>query len=169
RDNLGIASIEELNELVRSGRRDSALAAGRQLDILVSDGGATYAQEAAPPTNWVGLAMRVINIGLSEPDEIRITRLISEVAAAHRVTGTHRPAHGPDVASWSIQRVPKWHAEYAPQGPNDGVTAGDIIEVARVSTRLAALKVDEIDRIINWGYLAAHHALPFVDELFTGD
>ena len=155
RDNLGFVAMNRESRSLQRQRRCNVVE-------IVSDGGAAYLPDADPPTIWISQAKRIIDIGLSEPDQIRIEALVQQ--SLERDDSSRKPCT-PDAAFWSIQRIPKWHNEYGKK-PDFWITAEDVGSIGKISTRLAALDETTQQRIVNWGYLAAHHGLPFVNALF---
>jgi len=116
--------------------------------------------------------MRVIDIALSEPDQIRINALLTEVS--QKETDRRRKKEQgqfADVAFWSIQRIPKCHNEYNcdDRYPCSTIKKEEIASLAAISTGLTALPSEKQSYIINWGYLSAHFGLPFLNKLFWSD
>lgn len=182
RDNLGISTIEEINRLRRLDGIEQVTA------TLISDGGATTAFEGNPSPNWLSQGHRILNLLSDQPDEVRIANIIRtssvrlrmfgwkatestddcptadippELEAAQRRAANDRTADA--YAYWSIRRRPKLHRgfECPPDIPRWMVQ--EVRALSSVPTAFRAMPDDLQARLINWGYLAAHHGIPYVD------
>ena len=181
RDNLGIGTIEEINRLRRlDGIHQSTV-------TLISDGGAITALDANPPSNWAGQGLRILHLMSDQPDEVRIAHIIRTNSArlrhyGWRGTESSQDCPSPDIppaleearrraamdlqfdayAYWSIRRSPKLHRGFecpeVPQWMLDEVRA-----LSSLPTAFRAMPAPLQARLINWGYLAAHHGIPYVD------
>jgi hypothetical protein len=68
----------------------------------------------------------------------------------------------------SIRRMPKHHSGFAcPPKGRKWVDEDDIIKLSRLGTRFAALSDSLQERLINWGYLATHHGIPYIPLFWT--
>lgn len=182
RDNLGISPIEEINRL----RRLDHFAFGTV--TLISDGGATTAFESSPATNWLSQSMRLLNLMSDQPDEVRVGNLIRTGSARLRGYGWDGSDSAPNCALplpppeldrarsaaasstgddayayWSIRRRPKLHRGFECPDKPDTWMAAEVNAMATIPTAFRAMNDVEEARLINWGYLAAHHGLPYVD------
>lgn len=182
RDNLGIAGIEEINRV----RRLQGVA--RTTVSLISDGGATTALDPDPSTNWAGQAMRLLGLLADQPDEVRVgniirtgsTRLLGlgwnarpseadcdsqapppELEAARQRAASSEQADA--FAYWSIRRRPKFHRGYECPASRRDWMAAEVREMSTIPTAFRAMTEAQQARLINWGYLAAHHGIPYVD------
>lgn len=182
RDNLGIAAVEEINRL----RRLQGLS--RATVTLISDGGATTSLDASPSTNWAGQGMRVLNLLSDQPDEVRVGNIIRTGSARLRTFGWYAGATLPDCvaqqpprdlrlarrraalsedadayAYWSIRRRPKFHLGFECPPASREWMVEEVRALSLIPTAFRAMPDAEQARLINWGYLAAHHGLPYVD------
>ena len=182
RDNLGISTLEEINRL----RRLDGINQGTVM--LISDGGATTKLNDQPNSNWASQLFRILNLLADQPDEVRISNLIRKSAERARDAGwtateAFDECPGPDIppaleaarrftakdpkndalAYWSIRRRPKLHRgfECPPNIPQWMVD--EVRTLSSVPTAFRAVPNDLQARLINWGYLAAHHGIPYVD------
>jgi NTE family protein len=186
RDNLGISTIEEINRLRR-------LEGTNQITMtLISDGGAITGFDGNPASNWAGQALRVLNLMADQPDEVRVANIIRTGSTRLRKFGwnaTETSDECPDVnippelerareraakdrmsdayAYWSIRRRPKLHRgfECPPDIPHWMVE--EVRELSSVPTAFRAMPNELQARLINWGYLAAHHGIPYVDAAWA--
>jgi NTE family protein len=182
RDNLGISTIEEINRLRRLDGID------RVTVTLISDGGAITDFDATPSSNWASQSLRVLNLIADQPDEVRVANIIRAGSSRLRNFGWNATESGDECPSvdvpedlerarrraandrmsdayayWSIRRRPKLHRGF--ECPQD-VPRWMVEEVRALSSVRTAFRAmpDELQaRLINWGYLAAHHGLPYVD------
>ena len=185
RDNLGIGTIEEINRLRRLGGIEIATA------TLISDGGTTTPLEPSPSANWLGQSLRVLHLLSDQPDEVRVASIIRAGSARLRGFGwaatapvgcsetpppaalqaaRRRAATDPAdaYAYWSIRRYPKFHLGF--ECPGDPRWMSDEVrELAAVPTAFRAMPDALQARLVNWGYLAAHHGLPYVDYAWPRD
>ena len=182
RDNLGISTVEEINRLRRLDGIEEVTV------TLISDGGATTAFDAKPSTNWLSQAFRVLNLMADQPDEVRVANIIRQGSARLRSFGwsatessdecptaeipedlerARRRAASDRMADayayWSIRRRPKLHRgfECPPDIPRWMVQ--EVRALSSVPTAFRAMSDQLQARLINWGYLAAHHGIPYVD------
>lgn len=182
RDNLGIAPLEEMNRIRR------LQGTSRITVALISDGGATTKLDVDPSTNWAGQAMRVLNLLSDQPDEVRVGDIIRTGSARLRTFGWEAGATLPNCvvgqpppslqqarqraalsdeadayAYWSIRRRPKFHLGFeCPEGSENWMVA-EVSALSQIPTAFRALSDAQEARLINWGYLAAHHGIPYVD------
>lgn len=87
-----------------------------------------------------------------------------------------------DAAYWSIERLPPLH-QCRPRRPDERpgleyhgyphsyaearvVRREDVRQAGRIETRLHALDDKRRERLVNWGYLSAHYALPYLQWLW---
>lgn len=181
RDNLGIASVEEINRARRLQEPS------RITVTLISDGGATTRLDADPSTNWAGQALRVLNLLSDQPDEVRVGNIIRIGNARLRKLGWYARPTTPGCAVeqppaalqlarlraasesedayayWSIRRMPKLHSGFSCPEPNLGWMSDEVRYLSLIPTAFRALPDSDQARLINWGYLAAHHGVPYVD------
>ena len=182
RDNLGIAAIEEINRL----RRLQGVA--RATVTLISDGGATTTLHADPAANWAGQAMRVLNLLADQPDEVRVGHIIRTGSARLRTFGWNAGPTQPGCAAeqppqnleaarqraslatdadayayWSIRRMPKLHTGFGCPDASPRWMANEVAALSLVPTAFRAMPESLRARLVNWGYLSAHHGLPYVD------
>jgi NTE family protein len=183
RDNLGIAPVEEMNRLRRLNGLSRATVA------LVSDGGATTSLDADPSAIWVGQTQRVLGLLSDQPDEVRVGNLIRAGSVRLRdyqwTAGPSRPGcanlHPPAALNdarrrvlldadkhdayvyWSIRRLPKMHTGFTCPDDSPLWMVDEVRALSQVPTALRAMPSSLQARLVNWGYLAAHHGLPYVD------
>ncbi|SDC44540.1 hypothetical protein SAMN05444679_10385 [Variovorax sp. CF079] len=180
RDNLGIGTIEEINRLRRLNGVAHATA------TLISDGGATTALDAGPAGNWLSQSLRVLHLMSDQPDEIRVANIIRagslrlrafswQVSApADSCTTADIPATlesarrraGADSASdayayWSVRRRPKYLGFECPAEAR--WMTDEVRALSAIPTQFRAMPDSLQARLINWGYIAAHHVIPYVD------
>lgn len=190
RDNLGIAPIEEMNRVRRlEDARLGAAASRRATVTLISDGGATTQLDTDPAANWAGQGMRVLGLLADQPDEVRVAALIRTGSARLRSYGWNAGPTLPGCAAlrpppeleaarrqaaldpafdayayWSIRRLPKMHTGFeCPDEKSPRWMADEVAELSLVPTAFRAMPESLRARLVNWGYLAAHHGLPYVD------
>jgi NTE family protein len=114
--------------------------------ILVSNGGAKLCATPAPPTNWVGLLRRVVDVIDNQVGSLRLRGLIDEL------TSTPPRRAG---AYWGIRTdIAQYNVANCLPCPTNTTMA-----LASVSTRLAALPTVTQERLINWGYAITDAAL----------
>jgi len=193
RDNLGLGTIEEINRLRRQ-RSDAG--SGERTVILISDGGAATVPNADVSGFWPTQVMRVMNIMSDQPDEVRVANIVRRsaervAAAGYAPTQWSNDDHcpPPDIpeklvqarrivvqdpktdayAYWSIRRMPKLHRSYQcpPQDKSSPWMEKEVRALAVVPTRMSEMPKTLQARLINWGYLAAHHGLPYVDDAWV--
>jgi NTE family protein len=182
RDNLGIAAIEEMNRVRRLDKVHRVTVA------LISDGGATTPLDPDPPANWIGQTGRVLTLLADQPDEVRVGHLIRTGSARLRGFGWNpRPARpgctqelpppkldearrlaaldtqADTYAYWSIRRMPKMHSGFGCPSAKERWMADEVAELSVVPTAFRAMPDSLQARLVNWGYLATHHGLPYVD------
>lgn len=181
RDNLGLASIEEMNRLRRLQRPTGHTVA------LISDGGASTQLDLDPSTNWAGQARRVLNLLSDQPDEVRVGNVIRRgserlrefkwegrptkpgcaveqpPAALEQARRRSALAEYDAYAYWSIRRMPKLHGGFDCPAPKLDWMAEEVRYLSLIPTAFRALPHTDQARLINWGYLAAHHGIPYVD------
>lgn len=182
RDNLGIAAIEAIN---RQRRRERG---GFTTVTLMSDAGASTAFEESPAGNWLAQSLRVMHLMSDQPDEVRIGNIIRRGSAQLQMLGWDatatssgcvtgapptslqlartRAALSNDIdafAYWSVRRLPKLHLGF--QCPPEGRDwmVGEVRSLSSVPTAFRALDRALRARIVNWGYIAADHGLPYMD------
>lgn len=186
RDNLGISTLEDMNRLRRlSGINQSTV-------TLISDGGATTQFEGDPSANWSSQLFRVLNLLADQPDEVRIATIIRTSAlrlrrAGWNATETSDACPSADIpldlekarlaavddqyadayAYWSIRRRPKLHRGFECPTNIPQWMLGEVRALSSVPTAFRAMPDDLQARLINWGYLAAHHGIPYVDAAWT--
>ena len=183
RDNLGIAPIDEMNRLRRLNNLSRATV------TLLSDGGATMSLDADPSANWAGQAMRILGLLADQPDEVRVADLIRTGSARLRGFGWNAEPSQPGCADlrsppaldaarrratleadtydayvyWSIRRLPKMHTGFGCPDPSRQWMANEVAALSKVPTALRAMPESLQARLVNWGYIAAHHGLPYMD------
>lgn len=182
RDNLGISTLEEINRL----RRLNGI--NRATVTLISDGGATTQFEGDPNANWASQLFRVLNLLADQPDEVRIANIIRTSALRLRsygwnATQTTEDCPSEDIpadleaarllaagdqsadayAYWSIRRRPKLHRGFECPSNIPQWMVEEVRALSSVPTAFRAMPDDLQARLINWGYLAAHHGIPYVD------
>lgn len=184
KDNLGIGAIQEINRLRRHYGFSGTTV------TFISDGGLATKPDPNPYTNWFGQSLRVIDLLLDQPDEVRVSQIIGEAnlrrsREEHETAGINaaclqEPPSGEPLreksnptsvsmdqdiyAYWSIRRLPKLHRGFdCPAKPKEWLEsiAPEIKDLSTIKTRLASLSKGEQMRLINWGYLAAHHGIPY--------
>lgn len=95
------------------------------------------------------------------PDQDRQDRLVErETEYRRRIGGLARD----EYAYWSIRRMPKYHLGYGCP-PLGSRLESEVRELSRVPTRLSSMDDALQARLINWGYLAAHQGIPYIDRL----
>lgn len=179
RDNLGLVAVVGVNRK----RNEAGL---RELDALASDAGRSYEVEHDPYDNWFGQIYRILGIATNEPDLLRIESLVLRAltredtddkvrARLCREDGAERrkwPRWKRDVclkgdaAYWSSERHPPDHRSYAEPRPARLIEREHIRRLGRLPTRLHELSRERRERLVNWGYLSAHYALPFLGSLW---
>jgi hypothetical protein len=154
----------------------------------MSDGGATTQLDRDPASNWASQGRRVLNLLSDQPDEIRVGNIIR--AGSQRLrkldwnAGPTQPgcaAESPPAkleaarrsvaldievdafAYWSIRRMPKLHTGFSCPDPSPRWMADEVADLSALPTAFRALSPAKQARLINWGYLAAHHGLPYLD------
>ena len=182
RDNLGISTLEEINRLRRLN------GVNRATVTLISDGGATTQFEGNPYANWASQLFRVLNLLADQPDEVRIANIIRTSATRLRSFGWNATQSSDDCPSadippdleaarlraagdqsadayayWSIRRRPKLHRGFECPLNIPQWMVEEVRTLSSVPTAFRAMPDDLQTRLINWGYLAAHHGIPYVD------
>lgn len=116
----------------------------RFLTILVSDGGAVMQPNPTPGTDWIRQGRRVVDIIDNQVRSLRVRRLIDSYKS-----GIRRGAY------WGIR------TNIASYGLSDaiGYSHERSLRLAAIPTRLAALRTDTQERIINWGYAVCDAAM----------
>lgn len=177
RDNLGLVSLLQINRK-RSDR------ARHEFDLLVSDAGRSYGPERNPATNWLLQSYRILGISTAEPDLLRIESLVFRAVDQddEKAMGTYCTQQASedwprwqkdlclkaDAAYWSSERVPPVHVRYDRQ-PSELIMREDIRQLGRIPTRLHEMSETQQGRLINWGYLSADYALPFLNRLWKAE
>lgn len=85
-----------------------------------------------------------------------------------------------DAAYWSSERMPPehqcalnkpedevWHA-YDSQ-PAQFIEREHVRRVGRIQSRLLDMPTERRERLVNWGYLSTHYALPYLDRMWGAD
>ena len=196
RDNLGVDPLDEINR-IRDLRMLEIIRPTTA--TFISDGGRTYNVEENPSTMWQSQLMRVLDIVADEPDQLRIAKLVRDGNTRINTllfnTGLPRPpsnctgettwteqvlletksgenalqrAHN-TYAYWSIRRMPKLHNGYdCPINPRTWMSE-EVQSLSGVPTRMKKMERELQERLINWGYVATQHGMPYIDFLWTND
>jgi NTE family protein len=112
--------------------------------ILVSDGGGALSAEERPSSFWPFQTYRVLNLIDSQVRALRVRQLIGALADGRR-RGAYLGIRT-DLASHGVPSVVPVQRDRA-------------VSLAAVKTRLAAIPVALIHRLINWGYLVCDSGL----------
>jgi hypothetical protein len=132
--------------------------------------------------------MRVLNLLADQPDEVRVGNLIRTGSARLRSHGWNAGPTQPGCAAarppveleaarrraaldleadayayWSIRRLPKMHTGYGCPSADPRWMAEEVAALSVVPTAFRAMPQSLQARLVNWGYLATHHGLPYVD------
>jgi len=109
----------------------------RYSTILVSDGGGAYAPEAEPKHDWARHTFRILSLIDNQVRSLRKRQLISSYCRGDR-----------QGAYWGIrtQIADYGLADSLPCPPN--LTTA----LAQIPTRLEAMKPEQQEKLINWGY-----------------
>lgn len=112
--------------------------------ILVSDAGLGMAADPDPGGDWASHSMRVLNMIDNQVRALRKRQLVGSYRAGLR-KGSY----------WSIR------SDVREYGPTTGLPCPEerTAELAQVPTRLADLKDETQERLINWGYAICDIAL----------
>jgi len=181
RDNLGLGSLEEITRLRRL--RGTA----RRTITLISDGGASTALDPNPSTNWLGQSLRVLHLMSDQPDEVRVAEVVrgnsirlrrygwsatdrdgcSTEPIPAQLEAARKQAAEDDTfdayAYWSIRRRPKFHLGFDCPTDPDRWMLEEVRQLSSVPTAFRAMPSSLQARLVNWGYLAAQHGLPYID------
>lgn len=112
--------------------------------VLVSDGGARFAPDPAPHTDWARHAYRVLDIIDSQVRALRVRQLLASYQ--------NRMIKGAYWGMWQDADVYKTPIPFL-------CPISRTSELASVSTRLQKLDQTIQERIINWGYLLSDTSL----------
>lgn len=194
RDNLGVSAIEEINRVRRIRMKNFGPSMVNFKTVnLISDGGAATAIDVRPSSNWFGVFRRVTSLMSDQPNDLRVDNVIRS-GSINTLVGTgfsdfvRNPCESPDkpaaarreeplrthlgsqfgdtYAYWSIRRLPKVHIGMDCPSPTTGQWMHvEVRALASVLTDLAKLEPSLQARLINWGYLSAHHGLPYISTL----
>lgn len=122
----------------------------RYRDVLVSDGGGAYSDDARPPTDLIVQTVRVMKTIDRQVRALRRTLLIR----------SYREPEGPGVgwrrgAYWGVRTaITDYHVAGALPCP-----AGQTARLADEATRLWRMKNITQERLVNWGYAVADAAV----------
>jgi len=195
RDNLGVSAIEEINRIRRIRWNAFGLYPYHKYNTVtfISDGGAATAIDQHPSTTWLGVFGRVTSLMSDQPNDLRIENIVRSNSLA-TLQGTdysnfmRNPCDEPykksllerdlvlrnyvnslpgdGFAYWSIRRMPKVHVGLqCPEVKATPWMREEVRALASVPTDLAILDRRLQARLINWGYLSAHHGMPYISEL----
>lgn len=117
--------------------------------VLVSDGGGRLEDEKRPRKDWPRHAVRVLKVIDNQVRSLRKRQLIDSYKPDE--TGKRAKAG----AYWGIGAD---MGEYSAPGSLE-VDRGRVKELAEISTRLAKMKDDRQERLINWGYAVCDAAV----------
>jgi NTE family protein len=181
RDNLGLGSLQEITRLRRLHNT------ARRTITLLSDGGAATALDPNPASNWLQQSLRVLELMSDQPDEVRVAEVVRANSirlrqygwsATDRIGCSSDPiparldaARGQAATDdtfdayvyWSIRRRPKYHVGFDCPSDPDRWMLEEVRRLSSVPTAFRAVPAPLQARLINWGYLATHHGLPYVD------
>jgi NTE family protein len=118
-------------------------------NVLVSNAGAALDPTPFPAANWAGHSWRVIGIIHGQVTALRQRQLIASYKAGEEERGWRRGAYwgiGSDLANYRLRDALAAPVERT-------------AELARVATRLARLKPELQERLINWGYAICDTAI----------
>lgn len=197
RDNLGVSAIEEINRIRRIRWNSFGLYPYHKYNTVtfISDGGAATAIDQYPSTTWLGVFGRVTSLMSDQPNDLRVENIVRNNSVA-TLQGTdysnfmRNPCdepykkslaerdlvlrnyvislQGDRFAYWSVRRIPKVHVGL--QCPAVKATPWmreEVRALASIPTDLATLDRRLQARLINWGYLSAHHGMPYISELVS--
>lgn len=112
--------------------------------VLVSDGGGHMGDQPHPKHNWPMQAYRVLGVIDNQVRSLRKRQLIDGFNAGLR-----------EGAYWGVRSdIADYHLSTSLPCPVDAT-----MKLARISTRLAALKPRSQEQLINWGYAISDTAL----------
>jgi NTE family protein len=136
---------------------------GKRGDWLVSDGGARTRPQAQPSRNWFMQLIRTVDLISDEPSQLRAYNLIARFADHDegRIKDTSRTGIC-DGAYWNMRWPPEMHKDVTFPPLSQRL----IEELAGLSTRLKALSDLQKEQLINWGYIAANHSMPYWRRLW---
>lgn len=159
---------------------------------LISDGGLATGLDLSPWTNWYSVFRRVADVMSDEPNDLRVANLIRpnskdvfgsvprrqyenhvcESETVDKSEGMFREADaarsGDKYAYWSVRRMPKLHRELGCPSPKSNAAdwmRAEVKELSALPTALSFISEEMRYRLINWGYLATHHGLPYISRL----
>jgi NTE family protein len=196
RDNLGVSAIEEINRVRRIRMKNLFPGSSDFRTVnLISDGGAATALDIQPSSNWFGVFSRVTSLMSDQPNDLRVENIIRS-GARNTLDGTNysnfarnpcdeknkltladreitireylSSQFGDSYAYWSIRRLAKIHVGMrCPVKENSEWMRKEVRALASIPTNLAALNPSLQARLVNWGYLAAHHGMPYISSFIT--
>jgi NTE family protein len=118
----------------------------RYTTVLVSNGGAKLEDKPSPPTDWVRMLRRVLDVIDNQVGNLRVRQVIDSFTA---VPPTRRGAY------WGIR------TDIADYGQDNCLVCPHeaTMELAAIRTRLGAMDEAVQRRLVNWGYAVTDAAL----------